>query len=241
MYLRNGVGRWIGVHPAALQKQRRPRAHARRVARSRLSSTSRNGYSTSQIYNGHRYPGAFHLDYVPTAGRDALVRGLCAGETSAVRDMEKIKAGTAGCPSFVDGENAEVRVDIHLVNLAPQTIEDLKRCLMAWPPLSSPRALKVSVHVRWGDNAGRYPAFFYGSMSIPNINRVLYSLTSAPSWDPRGRSTYTRDAGILARLNVNATAGAFDILLLSESSYGVLAHLIAPPAGLTIVDNQGQN
>ncbi|KAJ7441502.1 hypothetical protein B0H11DRAFT_2292375 [Mycena galericulata] len=304
VYLRSGVGgEGMG---ATLQHFKHSIVLARALDASLVlaSQTSHHGYSTSQIYNAHRDPGAFHLDarracviseYVPPSARDALVRGLCAGEPWAAGEMEKIKAGTAGCTSFVDAENAE-------------TTEDLNGCIMDWvrerlapaahahrtppppplPPLSSPRPrprpLKVGVHVRWGDTAGRFPAFFYGSMSIPHINRLLADIRATLGPVLVSVAMQGADRGVLARLDLgarvdvgdadaNATGeGAgdgdgdgeekekaytlidsgdsladlyalsdSDVLLLGESSYGVLAHLIAPPGGLTIVDDQGQN
>jgi hypothetical protein len=126
------------------------------------------------------------------------------------------------------------------------------------PPPTAPltRAITVGVHIRWGDTAaapGEDLATheFYGSWALPNIVRVLADLRAYAH--PHGISLtiamQNADPAVLAFLNESVytlldsddaladlrALSQNDVLLLGESSYGVLAHLIAPP-GLTIVE-----
>ncbi|KAJ7690233.1 hypothetical protein B0H17DRAFT_1065292 [Mycena rosella] len=124
-------------------------------------------------------------------------------------------------------------------------------------PLTRP--ITVGVHIRWGDTAaapGEDMAThgFYGSWGLPNIVRVLADLRAYAH--PHGISLtiamQNADPTVLEFLNEPVytlldSDDAFadlralsqnDVLLLGESSYGVLTHLIAPP-GLTLVEGGG--
>jgi hypothetical protein len=92
---------------------------------------------------------------------------------------------------------------------------------------------------------------FYGSWALPDIVRVLADLRAYAH--PHGITLtiamQQADPVVLAFLNEPQytlldsddvladlhTLSQNDVLLLGESSYGVLAHLIAPP-GLTLVE-----
>ncbi|KAJ6501000.1 hypothetical protein DFH09DRAFT_1361258 [Mycena vulgaris] len=230
------------------------------------SQKSEHKYSTSRIFNGLNNTAMSAADvrntcrireYLPVADRDRLVRGLCAGDASAMQEMKKIRAEMAECTSIVDTEEQEIT-------------QDLNGCIMGWvrerlllvnstmiSRLSSPpdRPVTVGVHVRWGDTAGKFGEGFHGSMGISNIVRVLKDLRVAEIGQ-RGVSLTiameNADADVLARLNettytvldsgdalvdLRALSNS-DVLLLGESSYGVMAHLIAPP-GLTLVELAG--
>ncbi|KAJ7067694.1 hypothetical protein B0H15DRAFT_872002 [Mycena belliarum] len=221
---------------------------------------SEHNYSTSLIYNTN---SSVTLDvrnacrireYIPYAARDRLVRGLCAGDPAANAEMQRIKVAMSGCTGIVDTDEDEIT-------------QDLNGCIMAWVrarllspvvPLAPPaRPLTVGVHIRWGDTAGQFGAHFRGSMSTANIARVMHDVRASALSRAGGGVRLTiamehADPVVLARLNetdyVLLDSGdaladlhalsASDVLLLGESSYAVLAHLIAPP-GLTIVELQG--
>jgi hypothetical protein len=121
------------------------------------------------------------------------------------------------------------------------------------PPLTFPpeRAVSVGVHIRWGDTAGQGGEGFRGSMGIPDILRVLADIRATMGAHGVHLSIAMEDAdpNILARLHEpeymlidsgDALAdlralSQNDFLLLGQSSYAALVHLIAPP-GLTIID-----
>ena len=130
-------------------------------------------------------------------------------------------------------------------------------------PLTAPptRPITVGVHIRWGDTAAAPDVDlstheFYGSWSLPPLVRVLADLRAfaAPHGIALTIAMENADPAVLGFLNEtgytlldSGPAEALadlralcqnDVLLLGESSYGVLAHLIAPP-GLTIVQGGG--
>ncbi|KAJ6495902.1 hypothetical protein DFH09DRAFT_344477 [Mycena vulgaris] len=222
-------------------------------------------YSTSEIYNGQRN---FSLDaykacriqaYVPQSDRERLVRGFCEGEAWAMERMDQVRTDMAECTSILDTDDSETTNDLNgcvmgwvRERLAPTPFR---------PPPTTPltRPITVGVHIRWGDTAaapGEDMAThrFYGSWALPNIVRVLADLRAYAH--PHGISLtiamQNADPAVLAFLNESLytlldsddafadlrTLSQNDVLLLGESSYGVLAHLIAPP-GLTIVQDAG--
>ncbi|KAK7051858.1 hypothetical protein R3P38DRAFT_2502876, partial [Favolaschia claudopus] len=124
------------------------------------------------------------------------------------------------------------------------------------------RRLSVGIHIRWGDTAPPPGTDisthdFYGSMNFPDIARVLTDLRAFSS-NPLEITIAMEEAdrAVIALLNLEAeeytlldspqtqalddlrVLSRSDVLLLGESSYGVLTHLLAPP-GLTIVKGGG--
>ncbi|KAJ7272410.1 hypothetical protein C8J57DRAFT_1715803 [Mycena rebaudengoi] len=219
-------------------------------------------YSTSDIFNGQRnfslnaYKACRIQAYVPNPDREHLVQGLCQGEAWAMETMDKVRADMEECTSILDADESETTNDLNgcvmgwvRERLAPTPLH---------PPPTAPltRAITVGVHIRWGDTAaapGEDLATheFYGSWALPNIVRVLADLRAYAH--PHGISLtiamQNADPAVLAFLNESVytlldsddaladlrALSQNDVLLLGESSYGVLAHLIAPP-GLTIVE-----
>ncbi|KAJ6522225.1 hypothetical protein DFH09DRAFT_1330704 [Mycena vulgaris] len=208
----------------------------------------------SEIRNTNIRPRAFSTETEilrPQWHRGELVRGWCAGDESAVKEMQKVRAEMVNCTGIVDIDETE-------------TTEDLNGCIMAWvrarlapvpppvlpPPLSYPptRPVTVGVHIRWGDSAGQ----FRGSMAMPNIVHVLKDLRTDMGAHGLKITVAMEDADpdVLAQMEEPEytlldsgdaiadmhTLSANDFLLLGESSYGVMVHLIAPP-GLTIVES----
>ncbi|KAJ7175057.1 hypothetical protein C8R43DRAFT_943329 [Mycena crocata] len=129
------------------------------------------------------------------------------------------------------------------------------------PPPTAPltRPLTVGVHIRWGDTASApgedlAEHEFYGSWALPHIVRVLADLReyAHPHGIALTIAMQNADAAVLTFLDEPVytlldSPDAFadlqalsqnDVLLVGESSYGVLAHLISPP-GLTIVEGGG--
>ncbi|KAJ7617751.1 hypothetical protein FB45DRAFT_214215 [Roridomyces roridus] len=128
-------------------------------------------------------------------------------------------------------------------------------------PIPPPQSITIGVHVRWGDTASssfsQPPTTFRGSMSIHSITSVLSDIRAALG----GHANATQltiamenaDHRVLAQLGETGpytildsgdgladlrALSQNDVLLLGESSYGVLVHLIAPP-GLSIVELDG--
>ncbi|KAJ7737825.1 hypothetical protein DFH07DRAFT_841932 [Mycena maculata] len=202
-------------------------------------------------------------DHLPHAYRDELVRGLCAGDEEAIEKMHEINVVMADCTSILDTEESETIEDLN------GCVMDWVRERLAPPhhippsPLSFPpnRALSVGVHIRWGDTADRFESSdgFRGSMALPNIARILADLRAQPETRTHGINLTIAmenvDYDILAQLNETApytlldsgdaladlqALSVDDVLLLGDSSFGVLAHLIAPP-GLTVVQLQADH
>src|ERR1700753_2253287 len=122
------------------------------------------------------------------------------------------------------------------------------------------RPVTVGVHIRWGDTRGKFKQLagtdLYGSMALPNVVRILKDIRDSPVGqhgvnitvlmqlhDPEVLSILDEPGLNYTVVDSGDTVGDLyklsnnDILLVGESSYGVLAHLIAPP-GLTIVEMQ---
>ncbi|KAJ6583087.1 hypothetical protein DFH09DRAFT_1275442 [Mycena vulgaris] len=226
------------------------------------SENSEHHYSTSQLYNGRM--GAAPMDarnacrmrdHVPTARRNALVRGWCAGDPAVVEEMERIKADMVNCTGIVDLDEDERTEDLHgcimgwvRERLAPAAPPLLPQPL-SWPPT---RSVTVGVHIRWGDAAGwsDVAGQFRGSMALSNIVRVLKDLrlqvgqhgvnltVAMENADPAvlaqlgGEHTLLDSGDALADVLALSTN---DYLLLGDSAYGVMAHLLAAP-GLTIAE-----
>ncbi|KAJ7624405.1 hypothetical protein FB45DRAFT_923343 [Roridomyces roridus] len=220
-------------------------------------------YSTSVIYNGRRNfsvdaSRACRIQaYIHHDEREGLVRGLCQGDVWAIERIDRIKEDMDACTSILDTEDHETINDLNgctmgwvRERLAPST---------PYAPLTAPisRPISVGIHIRWGDTGSTDPDEdiaahnFYGSWSLPNIVRVLADLHSYvhPHGITLTIAMQNADPRVLAYINEPAYTlldpgdsfkdlqelSQSDLLLLGESSYGVLAHLIAPP-GLTIVE-----
>ncbi|KAF8180795.1 hypothetical protein K438DRAFT_1841840 [Mycena galopus ATCC 62051] len=200
-------------------------------------------------------------DQLPSADRENLVRGLCSGEEWAGTEMERIRIAMQDCTSIVDTEYSEHTQDLNGCimgwvrdRLAPDS--HFLPSTLSFPPN---RPVTVGVHVRWGDTRSDFKEWggnrLYGSMALPNVVRILKDIR-----EQLGQhgvkvtvAMQLQDPDVLSILNeteldytVIDTGDTMDdlyilsnndILLVGESSYGVLAHLIAPP-GLTIVEMQ---
>ncbi|KAJ7506039.1 hypothetical protein B0H11DRAFT_1974573 [Mycena galericulata] len=219
-------------------------------------------YSTSKIYNGERNfsldaKRACRIQaYVPQWDRARLARGFCEGEAWAMERMDQVRTDMATCTSILDEDDSQLTNDLNgcVMGWVRQRLAPISPFL---PPPTAPltRPLTVGVHIRWGDTAsepGEDLALhtFYGSWSLPNIVRLLADLRAYAH--PHGIALtiamQNADPAVLAFLDEPAytlldsddsftdlrNLSQNDVLLLGESSYGVLAHLIAPP-GLTLV------
>ncbi|KAF7334579.1 hypothetical protein MVEN_02287800 [Mycena venus] len=220
-------------------------------------------YSTSEIYNGQRNfsldaKKACRIQaYVPQSDRERLVRGLCEGEAWAMERMDQVRTDMATCTSIIDTDSSETTNDLNGCVMG-WVRERLGPTAPFHPPPTAPltRPLTVGVHIRWGDTASEpgedlATHTFYGSWGLPNIVRVLADLRAYAH--PHGIALtiamQNADPAVLAFLDEPVytlldSDDSFtdlrklsqnDVLLLGESSYGVLAHLIAPP-GLTLVE-----
>ncbi|KAJ7184808.1 hypothetical protein C8R46DRAFT_1186113 [Mycena filopes] len=221
-------------------------------------------YSTSEVYNGDRNfsldaTKACRIQaYVSQGERGGLVKGLCEGEAWALERMDEVRRDMAACTSVVDTDESETTNDMNgcvmgwvRERLAPAPIRE--------PPTAPlTRPLTVGVHIRWGDTASAPSEDlatheFYGSWALPNIVRVLADLRAYahPHGIALSIAMQNADAAVLGFLGEPADTYTLldsddaiadlralsqnDVLLLGESSYGVMAHLIAPP-GLTLVE-----
>ncbi|KAF7313932.1 hypothetical protein HMN09_00551500 [Mycena chlorophos] len=207
-------------------------------------------------------------DHISHGERIKLTRALCNGEGWAAERMDGIAMQMNDCTSIIDLENDELIQDMNGC-VMPWVRERLSPHFTLPPPLNTglppTRPVTVGVHIRWGDtaiaptNSTFDPAThnFYGSMTLPHISQVLADLVATYpehgvqitiameradarvlDWLELSPGTYTlldsMDVlGDLQQLSAN------DVLLLGESSYGVLAHLVAPGPGLTIVEGGG--
>ncbi|KAJ6458034.1 hypothetical protein C8R47DRAFT_1163656 [Mycena vitilis] len=221
-------------------------------------------YSTSELYNGERdffldVSRACRIQaYVPHDERERLVRAFCEGQPWAIERMDQMRADMAECTSIVDTEDSSGETTNDLNGCVMGWVRER----LAPPPVRSPltaplaRPITVGVHIRWGDTAAEpgedmATHTFYGSWSLPNIVRVLADLRkyAHPHGIALTIAMQNADPAVLAFLNEPVytlldSDDAFtdlrvlsqnDVLLLGESSYGVMAHLIAMP-GLTLVE-----
>ncbi|KAJ7617354.1 hypothetical protein FB45DRAFT_1104752 [Roridomyces roridus] len=201
-------------------------------------------------------------DHVPADDRSKLVRGLCNGEEEAERNMTRIAGLMDNCTSILDLEDiyekdgerfGEVTEDLNGC-VMDWVRERLAPTPISLAPLTYPlnRPIRVGIHIRWSDMAHKLPeGEFYFSMSMYNITRILADIRrdlgpvevtvamreadeSVLTPLKEGGHTYTlldsRDwVGDIRELS------RCDVLLVGESSFAVLAHMVAPP-GLTIVE-----
>ncbi|KAJ7495203.1 hypothetical protein FB451DRAFT_1387260 [Mycena latifolia] len=183
-------------------------------------------------------------DHLPQERRNALVRGWCADEAAVLSEIERIQAEMAECTGIVDVDEREVL----RARLAPATPSLLP------PPLTLPptRPVTVGVHIRWGDTGtpDTSPSHFRGSMNVPALVRVLADIR-APQLEAPGVwlivAMENAEERVLAELGEAEYAllasgdalAAQDVLLLGESSWAVMVHLVAPP-GLPILESSGR-
>ncbi|KAK7051837.1 hypothetical protein R3P38DRAFT_2762310 [Favolaschia claudopus] len=73
-------------------------------------------YSQSEIYNANAESQTLNVtkacrvqDFIPHEDRDAVVRGWCAGEDSAIARLDDVKTRMADCTGILDTEVDEVR------------------------------------------------------------------------------------------------------------------------------------
>ncbi|KAF7350727.1 hypothetical protein MSAN_01633800 [Mycena sanguinolenta] len=201
-------------------------------------------------------------DHVRSEDRAALVRGICSGEDSASSQMEKIRLDMQDCTSIVDTEYSEHTQDMNgcIMGWLRDRLAPDSHFLPSTLSLPPNRPITVGVHIRWGDTRSDFKELagtqLYGSMALPNVVRILKDIRDSPLGEHGVKLTVLmqlQDPEVLAILDETElnytvvdsgdTVGDLyklsnnDILLVGESSYGVLAHLIAPP-GLTIVEMQ---
>ncbi|KAJ7836849.1 hypothetical protein B0H13DRAFT_1912832 [Mycena leptocephala] len=221
------------------------------------SENSEHEYSTSGYTTGRCTQR--HSMWTRTPRRAELTRGWCAGEGAALLEMERIKAETAECTGILDGDENELMRRQTTEDLNGCITGWIHERLGPFPPPALPppltfppeRAATVGVHIRWGDTAGQWGDGFRGSMGIPDIVRVLTDIRATMGAHGVNLSIAMEDADprVLARLHETGytlidsgdaladlqALSQNDFLLLGQSSYAALAHLIAPP-GLTIID-----
>ncbi|KAJ7868000.1 hypothetical protein B0H13DRAFT_2559005 [Mycena leptocephala] len=218
-----------------------------------------NGVLGPAAFNVDAHNACRIKDHLPQPRRVELVLGWCAGEGAALLEMERIKAETAECTGILDGDENELMRRQTTEDLNGCITGWIRERLGPYPPpaLSPPltfppeRAATVGVHIRWGDTAGQWGDGFRGSMGIPDIVRVLADIRATMGTHGINLSIAMEDADprVLARLHEaeytlidsgDALAdlqalSQNDFLLLGQSSYAALVHLIGPP-GLTIID-----
>ncbi|KAK7051831.1 hypothetical protein R3P38DRAFT_3593879 [Favolaschia claudopus] len=185
-------------------------------------------YSQSEIYNANAESQTLNVtkacrvqDFIPHEDRDVVVRGWCAGEDSAIARLDEVRTRMADCTGILDTE-----------------VDEMGRHRAS-------AGTDISTHD------------FYGSMNFPDIARILTDLRAFSS-NPLEITIAMEEAdrAVIALLNLEAeeytllyspqtqalddlrVLSRSDVLLLGESSYGVLTHLLAPP-GLTIVKGGG--
>ncbi|KAJ7465233.1 hypothetical protein FB451DRAFT_432501 [Mycena latifolia] len=273
VYLRVGNAGKEGVG-SVLQHFKHSIVFSRALDSSLVLASSKNYvYSTSKIWNGQEdvtvdaREACRIQDHIKRPDRRGLVRAWCAGEKWAIEKLQKVNAAMANCTSIMDTDEEEFT-------------EDLNGCIMGWVrerlappsnllppaiPLTLPptRPITVGLHIRWGDTsdevkARNYTTYFYGSMGVPNVTRVLHDIRTqaAPYGIKLTIAMHRAELDVIARLNLSEpytlldspddadpmsdlyTLSKNDILLVGESSYGVLTHLVAPPGGITVVQLQ---
>ncbi|KAJ6476964.1 hypothetical protein C8R45DRAFT_1008427 [Mycena sanguinolenta] len=201
-------------------------------------------------------------DHIRSEDRGDLVRGFCSGEESASSEMEKIKLAMQDCTSIVDTEYSEHTQDLNgcIMGWVRDRIAPDSHFLPSTLSLPPNRPVTVGVHIRWGDTRSDFKELggsrLYGSMALPDVVRIVKDIRDSQLGQHGVKLTVLmqlQDPEVLAILDETGldytvvdsgdTVGDLyklsnnDILLVGESSYGVLAHLIAPP-GLTIVEMQ---
>ncbi|KAJ7614939.1 hypothetical protein FB45DRAFT_1064563 [Roridomyces roridus] len=201
-------------------------------------------------------------DHIIPHERSDFVRGLCRGDRETEEKMTRIAALMENCTSILDLEDiyehkeqrfGEVTEDLN------GCVMDWVRERLAPTPLTLPaltfpitRPIRVGIHVRWSDTAYKMPpGEFYFSMSMPNMRRILadiqrdlgpVELTIAMrEADETVLTPLKEDGYTYTLLDSRDWVGDIkelsrcDVLLVGESSFAVLAHMVAPP-GLTIVE-----
>ncbi|KAJ7618579.1 hypothetical protein FB45DRAFT_1033779 [Roridomyces roridus] len=208
-------------------------------------------------------------DYIANEGREGLVRALCAGNPQAEKDINDIKDYLADCTSIIDPPRRYTTQDLNgciaewtRERLAlPPPSSPIAPLPLCFPPS---RPITIAAHIRWGDtgHSDTLPTHFRGSMPLPAIAGVVSDLR-ALAGEANVKLTLAIESAspsIIGQLNdpeVGMGLAPFeildtgepwadlqqlsnhDILLLGESSSGVLAHMIAPAGGLTIAEMDG--
>ncbi|KAK7051814.1 hypothetical protein R3P38DRAFT_2857442, partial [Favolaschia claudopus] len=205
-------------------------------------------------------------DFIPYEDRDVVVRGWCAGEDSAIARLDDVKTRMADCTGILDTEVDETSTDVLCPGSARASSHHphhhLSPLLLCPPHPTPPAHFPSASHIRWGDTAPPPGTDisthdFYGSMNFPDIARILADLRAFSSnLLEITIAMEEADRAVIALLNLEAeeytlldspqtqalddlrVLSRSDVLLLGESSYGVLTHLLAPP-GLTIVKGGG--
>ncbi|KAJ7634343.1 hypothetical protein FB45DRAFT_908589 [Roridomyces roridus] len=202
-------------------------------------------------------------DVLPDTQRDKFVRGLCKGNEESLQQLDDMKLLLKNCTAFVDSHQGEITQDLNGC-IVSWVRSKLAPSYQSLPSLGSPpsRTIRVGVHIRWGDRAnlgsdgseGSKPTHFYGSMWLPHIVTILSDLRTASNGHGIVLTVAMEEADtdVLAWLNETQPYTLLDsgdalgdlrklsdndVLLLGESSYGVLAHMLAP-RGLSIVELQ---
>ncbi|KAK7051825.1 hypothetical protein R3P38DRAFT_2857453 [Favolaschia claudopus] len=193
-------------------------------------------------------------DFIPYEDRDVVVRGWCAGEDSAIARLDDVKTRMADCTGILDTEVDELTQDLNgcimpwvrsrLIpppsssSFSPPSLPLLIRPLPPHFPSAS-TSDGATPRLRPGTDISTHD--FYGSMNFPDIARILADLRAFSSnlleitIAMRKPTEYTLlDSPQTQALDDLRVLSRSDVLLLGESSYGVLTHLLAPP-GLTIV------
>ncbi|KAK7023292.1 hypothetical protein R3P38DRAFT_2958815 [Favolaschia claudopus] len=208
-------------------------------------------------------------DYITHDDRDTLTRGWCNGEGWAVERLERVRERMSDCTGILDLETGEDELVQDLNGciiswVRSRLIPRLAFSPLPYSPFSPPfaRPISVGVHIRWGDMAAPpgTPILthnFYGSFNFPEITRVLADLRAyaGPTGIALTIAMEDTNRRVLALLNeteytlLNSphakalddliALSQNDVLLLGESSFGSLVHLIAP-RGLTLVKGDGR-
>ncbi|KAJ7059798.1 hypothetical protein C8F01DRAFT_1145647 [Mycena amicta] len=197
--------------------------------------------------------------YLSTEKRQRIVQGLCDGLNEDVRaELVELRERLSNCTSLLDtpiSSGANVGLGFCITPWVRERIGPSPAVLarFAHPPLTVPptRPLSVGLHIRWSDTAESYEAHgkqLYGllhdikqsPLAVHGVNLTVlmqwadakilkdldavdlpYTLVDSDAYRPPVEDLY--------KLAHN------DILIIGQSAYAALAHMIAPP-GLTIVN-----
>ncbi|CAK5265519.1 unnamed protein product [Mycena citricolor] len=204
-------------------------------------------------------------DFIPDSERDRFTRGVCDHQPWALDRARKLQHSMSRCTSVVDFNEAEITQDLNgcIMDWVKDRFHPASKFPYdPLPPFHPPkRPIRVGIHIRWGDTAKQEDLTpsallehkFYGSFSLRKMLSTLRDIrklagksgikltVAMENADKRvldlleEKDYVLLDSRAEDDLDDMRKLSENDILLLGESSWGVLVHLIAPP-GLTLVD-----
>ncbi|ORY81274.1 hypothetical protein BCR35DRAFT_304147 [Leucosporidium creatinivorum] len=243
---------------SVLQLLKIPIVIAERVANATfwLSETeSIHHYSSSHLYNARYFNSTFPLGktcllshYLPIEDRLPLVRAVCqpdSASSSFLTQAADLGRRLAPCAIIIDDAPHEVHQDLNgcISHFSRERLGGINQ-----RRLGDSKAVSVGVHIRWGDSARPGQSHFRGSMDLEHINTIVRDAQARYQQLDVRVAMENHTATVLDKLEFAYTLvdgdddlgdlkllADSDLLLVGSSSYGALAHLLAPK-GLTVVE-----